>query len=468
MSGPVEAVAGGGGNSDVTAIAAGVHAPARRRTGGSAIVDAALVFLFMSLLIDGFPAGAALLREFGSRPTDFLLIPAWLLLIARRLMRGQQLGMEVKESYLLVAIFVGAPLLNLPVALMQSDVGTRLTLIDWTKQFGMLAWGLTSYYIWRAIVVGMEPERYCALMSIGAVLPVLTFFLQYVDRSGSVAAFLDYIRMKRDPRPSSLATEPALYGAWIAFLWPLVLYYARAGGRALGRLAAYFLLLAAVVSALMSNARTFIVILLLQLIYFCYWALDRQRGWGARIRTLLLALCITIAAALALASRVMTVIDISSNGSDVTRFGDTVTGINVSLAHPLVGVGIGEFGNFFAQYAPAFALSSVEVDKNVVGDAEYRASTFNLFVRLCVEFGIPLGVFFTVIVVRPIFRAPKGNLGERFILYAAWSAVGGAGFWLSQDTYGYEPGILAMAVLTASLAGMMRHSGRRALAASET
>lgn len=466
MSGPNEAVAGAGDGAGGAFAGSSERVPMLRRGRSTAIADVALVFLFMSLLIDGFPPGAAVLREFGSRPTDFLLLAAWMILIAGRLMKGRAMGVGLKESYLLVAVLAGAPLLNLPVALMQSDVATRLTIVDWTKQFGMLGWGLTSYYIWKRIVAGMDPRRYCALMCFGAVLSVLAFFGNYFDRSGTVVAFLDLFRLKRDLRPSSFATEPSLYGAWVAFIWPLVLYYAVAGGRALGRLAARFFLVAAVASALMSNARTFVVVLLLQFVYLCYWAIQRQRGWGGRVRSLLLALCVTTTAALVLASRLMTVVDVSGNESDVTRFGDTVTGINVALAHPLAGVGIGEFGNFFAQYAPAFALNSVEVDKNVTGEAEFRASTFNMFVRLCVEFGIPLGIAFTIAILRPIFKAPKNTPNERFVLYAALSAVGGAGFWLSQDTYGYEPGILALAVLSASLAGMMRISRRGGSAAA--
>lgn len=435
------------------------------QTRGSMIANIALVFLFMSLLIDGLPAGAAVLREFGARLANFLLLIACVVLIVRRLIGGRALGMNRYEAYFLVAVVAGAPLLNLPIALAQSPVAVRLTMVDWAKQFPMLCWGLVSYCIWKRILEGMDPRRYSALISISALLPVLAFILEYIDRSGTTVAVLDVFRMKRDVRPSSLATEPSIYGAWVAFLWPLVLYYSMAGGRVLGRLAARIFLVVALVTALLSGARTFAVVLLLQLLYVCYWAIQKGHGWGARIRTLLLGLCVTAAAVLGLASRLVTVTDISNNESDITRVGDTVTGINVALGHPLVGVGIGEFGNFFSQYAPAFALRSVEVEKDVLGSAEYRASTFNMFVRLFVEFGIPLGSVFAYLVLRPIIRAPKRNMGERFVLYAALSAVGGVGFWLSQDTYGYQPAILALAVLSVSAEGMMR-TGRRSAAAA--
>ena len=468
MNSANEAVAGAGGVVGGAVAGASYRTQARQPARGTTFANIALVLLLMSLLIDGLPAGAAVLREFGARLANFLLVIAWMTLIVRRLSGGRALGVKWHEAYLLVAVLAGAPLLNLPVALMQSPVGAHLALVDWMKQFLMLGWALVSFCIWKRIVAGMDPRRYCALIAISALLPVLAFILEYIDRSGTTVAVLDIFRMKRDVRPSSLATEPSIYGAYIAFIWPLLLYYSLAGGRVLGRLAARIFLVVALVTALMSGARTFAVVLLLQLLYFFYWAIERQRGWGARIRSLLLAVCFTAAAVLVLAARLMSVVDIARNESDITRIGDTVTGINVAVAHPLVGVGIGEFGNFFAQYAPAFALRSIEVEKDIAGSAEYRASTFNMFVRLSVEFGIPLGVTFAYLVLRPIIKAPKWTTGERFVLYAALSAVGGVGFWMSQDTYGYQPAILSLAVLSVCATGMMRTGVRSRAAAVRT
>src|SRR6185312_4420525 len=333
MSSSSDLAAGAGGGA---ITGAGVHAPVLPRTRGVTIADIAITLLLTSLIIDGFPAGAAVLREFGARPANFLLLIAWGILLARRIMRGRAMGVTVQESYLLVAILVGAPLLNLPIALMQSPVGAREALTDWMKQFLMLGWGVTSYCIWKRVVAGMHPRRYCALMALSAVLPVLAFIPDYFDHSGPVTAVLDLFRLGRNGRASSFATEPSIYGAWVAIIWPLVLFYTMRGGHALGRLAGRALLVAAFLTALISNARTFAVVLMLQLVYGCYWSIQKQRGWGSRVRSLLLALCITVAAATALASRLMTTTDLVRNESDITRIGDTVTGINVSVAHPLV------------------------------------------------------------------------------------------------------------------------------------
>jgi hypothetical protein len=337
-------------------------------------------------------------------------------------------------------------------------------LVDWIKQYLMLLWGVLSFFIWRGTFGGFGARRYCALASATAVVPVVLFFLEYLDPSTTVTSVLAVFRLKFDPRTSSLATEPSIYAAWISVMWPLVFYGARNATRALHRVAAASVLAMMVFSAYLSNARTFAVIMVLQLIYVGYWAIRRRQSWRSRVRSFLIILCVAAVIVVVLLSSLLSLVTATGNGSDmsdVARFAYTVTGINVAIAHPLVGVGIGQFSNVFAQFVPAFAAVSDEVMTHVSGAALYRASTFNLFVRLFVEFGIPLGTIFAVIIVRPIIRAPKSKIADPFVIYAALSAVGGIGFWLSQDAYGYQPAILALAVLSLVLEGSMRTKNDR-------
>ena len=65
----------------------------------------------------------------------------------------------------------------------------------------------------------------------------------------------------------------------------------------------------------------------------------------------------------------------------------TPCAVKVSLDHPLLGIGIGQFKYFFGAYIPDFARSSGEIATYATGIAEFRTSTFNLFVRLMCEFG---------------------------------------------------------------------------------
>jgi len=139
-------------------------------------------------------------------------------------------------------------------------------------------------------------------------------------------------------------------------------------------------------------------------------------------------------------------------GSNVARVGSTITALRVAVAHPIIGVGIGQLKYFFGQYAPDFALASDEVAGYAAGIAEYRASSFNLFARFFCEFGFAIGIAFTYIVLRPIVSAVRGSGGSEFLPYSILAAIGGAGFWLSQDQYGYQPAILSLAIVARALA----------------
>jgi hypothetical protein len=350
--------------------------------------------------------------------------------------------------YLLIVIFVAIPVFNIPVTLFQSQVGATAALADWIKQYLMLCWGVVSFFLWRTLLRDVEPKRYCELTCVAAILPVLFFYLEFADTSGTVRTILSAFRRSTTSRPSGLATEPSIYAAWISLVWPLILYAARNSRPPLGRVGAAALLAVMAASAYLSNARTFAVILMIQLIYLAYWSLRKRRAWGARLRSLLAVLCAAAVGVVILFARLLTVVDVASNASDIARFGYTITGINLFLAHPIVGVGVGQFGNFFAQYVPQFALASDEVMQYVNGTAGSRASTFNLFVRFFCEFGVPVGLVFSYLVLRPVMAAAKALSQDPILLYACLSAVGGIGFWLSQDQYGYQPGILALAVVS--------------------
>ena len=419
--------------------------------------------LFSTLIIDGFPPGIDILHEFGARLTDFLLIVCALVLLARGLMRGRPLSLSLRDARLWIVVLLAVPASNLPVTVLQAGSGAHSVLVDWVKQYLMFFWGIVSFYIWRGTLSELDARRYCALVGAASVVPLMFFFLEYFDPSDTVRSVLDLFRLKRDLRPSSFASEPAIYAAWLSVIWPLVFYSARHAERALSRVGAAALLALMFISAYLSNARTFSVVMVLQLIYVGFWSIERRQSWRSRIRSFLIISCLGAVVILVLLNSLLSVLDIggSQGGSDVARFAYTVTGINVFLAHPIVGVGIGQFSNFFGKYAPQFASVSDEVMSHINGVAIYRASTFNLFVRLFVEFGIPIGLVFSAMILRPILRAPKSPAKDPFLIYAALSAVGGIGFWLSQDAYGYEPGILALAILSLSLEGCMRTTDTR-------
>jgi len=287
-------------------------------------------------------------------------------------------------------------------------------------------------------------------MTWSAVLPILLFLLEYFKPSDTLYSVLSVVRLKHDDRPSGLASEPSSFAAWIAFVWPMMLFATLSARSTIGRVGAAIMLMLAGLSAYLSNARTVVAILALQILYYGYWRIRQVRDLSGRVRTLLIVAGFVSLFMLVLADRLLSITD-PTGGSNIARLAYTATGINVFLYHPLIGIGIGQFGHFFVAYVPDFALLSEEVATYATGAAEYRASTFNLFVRLLCEFGLPIGLVLSWVVVRPLIAALQSQARQRFCLYAALSAVGGVGFWLSQDQYGYQPGILSLAILATAL-----------------
>jgi len=401
--------------------------------------------VFSTLIIDGYPPGVAALREFGARPTNYLLVLALLFLIARQLLSGVRVSFTRRELFVVIVVGLGIPTFNLPIAiLLQPDTPTDGLILDWCKQFAMLLWGLTSYQIWRLLLRSISAQQLGGLMCFAALVPLGGFF---GDLSGStdIQSVLGTFRIKEFSRPSGFATEPSLFASWCAFMWPLALLCASYGRGVAARTFGMIVFIAICVSAYLCHARTIAVIIILQIIYYGIWVLRRTNG-VRRLRALLVLLIFAIATLAAFAASLSTLGD-SEMGSNIVRIGSTVTGVRVSLGHPFFGVGIGQLKYFFGEYAPDFALASGEILSYSTGISDYRASSFNLFVRFCCEFGLVVGFAFSIFVLRPIISAARLRSTDTAILYATLSGIGGVGFWLSQDQYGYQPGILSLAIL---------------------
>jgi hypothetical protein len=401
--------------------------------------------LFSSLVIDGFPAGIDVLREFGSRLTNFILLVIIAALLFKRLASKSAMTFTRKDILFGGVVLCGIPAVNLPIALLQAGPDISGPIADWSKQYGMLLWGLASFWAWKRLVNAVSPVQLGALICWGSVLPLICFFGDLLG-IGVIQGMLVAVRTSITERASGLATEPSLYSAWLAFVWPLVLFYVTRAGSSVKRLSSGLLLLGLCVSAYLSNARTIAVIVVLQIMYYAYWV-TRNRSGLYRLRSLVILIFIGIAILAVFAGSFSTLTSMEL-GSNISRIGSTMTALRVSLAHPVVGVGIGQFKYFFGAYAPDFALVSDEILSYVNGTSEFRASSFNLFVRFACEFGIPVGMFFSALVLYPIITAVRRRDADRFVFFATLAAIGGVGFWLTQDQYGYQPAILSLAILS--------------------
>ncbi len=406
--------------------------------------DVFLILMFSTLVVDGFPAGGAILREFGSRITNFLLLVPLIGLLIKRRLSSDSFAFTRAGLLLLVIASIGIPALNLPVTALQSSALSNHAYIDWVLQFAMLLWGLTSYWLWRELLRDVSIQHLAALITIGAILP-LVCFIGDLFGSQPLEAILSLVRIKRDPRPSGLATEPSLYAAWLAFAWPWVLFQCTRAEFYATRLATCLIFAGLVITAYLSNARTIAAIVVLQLAFYAIYVTASRRGISRYRALLVLTFCtVAVFAAFAQSLASLTNVDL---GSNIGRIGSTVTAARVAWGHPLAGVGIGQLKYFFGAYAPDFALVSEEILSYANGAAEFRASSFNLFVRLVMEFGFPLGLLFGWVILRPLFQSVRQGMTNPFVAYPVVAAIGGVGFWLSQDQYGYQPAILSLAIL---------------------
>jgi hypothetical protein len=245
---------------------------ARRRS--RVLPVAVLLLLFSTLVIDGFPAGEVLLHEFGARLSNFILLAAMMVLCADALLSGVPLTLPRRDVIVLVTVLFGIPALNLPVMMMQAEVPLDGPIVDWVKQYAMLLWGLASYWIWTRLLKDFAAEELALLICVGSIIPLLCFFGDLTE-SGSFQSALEIFRLKRDPRISGLATEPSLYAAWLAFVWPFALYHGMHARSYAARAFGLLIFVAICATAILSHARTIAVILVLQIGYFGYWAVPR-------------------------------------------------------------------------------------------------------------------------------------------------------------------------------------------------
>lgn len=410
---------------------------------GGALCLAALILL----PVDAFPLGMQVLREFGGRPTNFVLGIAAGLLFASIVNRSTKVTVTPASVWAFFIVGLMIPALNLPVALRQDGADTSLVLSYWMRQYLMLAWGFASYWIWR-VVLGSISDRFLALaILVAGSLSVAIFLIDYTGLEPAFEGVLGFLRRNSDYRPAGLASEPSVFASWVGVFWPLTIYVAVVAWKPSVRFVAVVTSAGVLACAYLSNSRTIAVATALQLAYLFYWVLRRQ---GGALRKL--AWCTALAVvgglfAALLLDRLLSAVDVAGSASSLARFSYTLAGLNVAAEYPLLGVGIGQFPLYFADFVPALARGSVEISQRLAGLSEFRESTFNLFVRLAVEFGIPAGICLGWIAVRPMVQALRRTLDHPLFLWSMLSAVGGICFWLQQDQYGYQPAIFSLALL---------------------
>jgi hypothetical protein len=138
------------------------------------------------------------------------------------------------------------------------------------------------------------------------------------------------------------------------------------------------------------------------------------------------------------------VLNIDENLSSNIRFGSTILSINAALSgYAISGIGIGQFHFFYRDvFAPDFLFATKEGLNQLSLYAESRASTFNLYTRILLEFGV-IGLITSLLMIVSLLRTRI----TQDTLYIMTLYTGSLGFLMTQDTYFYPPLILSIALL---------------------
>ncbi len=429
-----------------------------------------LLFFFAVILlpIDGFPLGILYLREFGARPSNFivLILACILFLIAWVVKRHLVIKIDKIFLYISVVLLLIFSVNFLVVVFKEpiTRVYYREPLVSWILQYFMVLWMFLSIYIWLLLFRKLELlsynyKKFLSILVISAIFNIVLFFddIIYLHFYHRVIPFaneiLEFLRGNFGMRAAGLATEPSLWGSWVVFIWPLLFFIDT--NRSSYNYYYKFIAIVLIILGFISNARTFMIIFVMQAtVMVSFIFLQKNYHIENIIKKLVIILIIVFGFISIIDSyifiRMLSIFDVGEELSTTVRLGSTLTSLNAIVDNFLVGIGLGQFSDYYSQYVPDIALASLEVQAFIAGNIEHRASTFNLFTRVAVETGFINGVIFLVfifIIFKRVFSFIKINQYQFDINVSVFlSMVGGVGFWITQDQFGYQPALFSLAM----------------------
>ncbi len=425
--------------------------------------------------IDRFPYGMTVLREFGARPTNFILLVILIFLFAFFL-KGRRidfLNIQRMKLILFCILFLGLNSLVV-IYLGGGQILGRSPIIQWLLQYLIVIWFFVSLILWISWLESIKPETDLGrqllqkIFLVAATVNLAIFCIDYfsansdglLEQNSLAMDYLYLIRRKIDPRPSGLGSEPSIMGSWIAFMWPIILFSSGSLVNSGRKVLSYCCVAVLVLTGILCGARTFLAIMLIQLlIFFAFLGKKYQLQnyayifIGAAIVTFLLG-------ALNFENYYLTqILSIANieNESTANRLSSAIAAFKISIDYPIFGVGIGQFTAYYPTYVPDWALSGAEAKDYISGNIDVKINTFNLPLRLLAELGYPVGCLLIGLVVLlsfslmyniryQLFHGILNAGSKKFLAGIVLSYFGGISWWLSQDLTSYQPGILALAL----------------------
>ena len=200
-----------------------------------------------------------------------------------------------------------------------------------------------------------------------------------------------------DDRLRSVSFEPPAFGNYTGFAWPWV-WYAAVKARPERRLRAWTLLTLFTVGIVAAASRTALMMLLVNVAGIVLLASiysNPRRGSEALAAARLLlpaaTLLCTAAAAIVLVPHYDDIVSRMLAGgsvSNISRSAFQLAGLQIFAAHPVFGVGLGQFSFHVASALPDWAYRSPEVLPMITYPAAPFPTAYSLYVRLGAELGL--------------------------------------------------------------------------------
>jgi len=404
------------------------------------ILFASCFFIFLLMPVDAFPLGMQILREFGARPLNFIQLAMATYLIPIIILNFK-INRHVIYLMLLLMVFIMHQSL---VLLYSSMFNYSIDYRYFITQGLMFLWMFISYWLWyevfnviniSSVLNSSRPNYYFSPLMTSSFLIALLFYFEYFHGFDG-GDYLSLIRQKTEfTRASSMSSEPSLYGAWGNFILPLLFLLFPNNSRSKFAVVIFgFVVSFIFISLFMSGARTFIVVLILQIFVF-----SLPGRWYLLIASL------TGVVLYPLAFIMFKDIDLSL----LARLTSSYTAFEAILHNPFFGYGVGQFTYHFSDFVPAESLISNEVLSWYAKDSDIRVSTFSVPLRIFFEFGIIGVIFLYCAIYLPASYIDESTVSKhkKRMLYAL--LVGGQAFLYSQDQYGYQPAIFSTAFVVA-------------------
>jgi len=299
---------------------------------------------------------------------------------------------------------------------------------------------LLRFLEWRMFLLKTIPVVVIIHMSI--------FFLEYWQLLSVGHGPLSLFRtITTYERPSGLMSEPSYFGAFVG-MYGTVLVLIRSVPQYKLRCILGILLF---VCAVLTDAKTFIPVSVCALAV-AVWQHPKSL---LRIRYVPIAIVFLAVCSYVIVSR--SALDVQENYSSAMRLGSSVLALNVARhGYAVTGIGFGQFHFFYKpSFAPSFLVATNESSIQFSSSIEYRASTFNYYVRLLLETGL-VGLIMLLYMLYRIMRAARYDFRPESLLGMLLLA-GSLGFLFTQDTYFYPPLVIGLALVLGSIADPIAH-----------